>query len=101
MDEARQVRQFWFGHLPLSPLELKARMTLWFGDGDAAHLQRQRDETIAERFGALLERAARGELDAWADGPRRRLSLILLFDQFTRNIHRGTVRAFAHDEQAL
>jgi uncharacterized protein (DUF924 family) len=53
------------------------------------------------RFGALVERAARGELASWADGPRRRLSLILLLDQFPRNMFRGTARAFATDAQAL
>ena len=53
------------------------------------------------RFGALLERAARGELDAWADGPRRRLSLVILLDQFPRHIFRGTARAFDYDAQAL
>ncbi len=44
---------------------------------------------------------SKGELAQWADGPRRRLSLILLLDQFPRNIYRGTARAFAGDEQAL
>jgi uncharacterized protein (DUF924 family) len=53
------------------------------------------------RFGGLVERAARGKLAGWADGPRRRLSLILLLDQFPRNMFRGTARAFATDPQAL
>jgi uncharacterized protein (DUF924 family) len=48
-----------------------------------------------------VERAALGELASWADSPRRCLSLILLLDQFPRNIHRGTARAFASDDQAL
>jgi uncharacterized protein (DUF924 family) len=60
-----------------------------------------RDDHIRVRFGALVERAARGELASWADGPRRRLSLILLLDQFPRNMFRGTARAFATDAQAL
>src|SRR6202008_2651798 len=38
---------------------------------------------------------------SWADGPRRRLSLILLLDQFPRNMFRGTARAFGRDSQAL
>jgi len=59
--------------------------------------------TRAPRCGsdALFERAAGGELAGWADGPRRRLSLVLLLDQFPRNMFRGTARAFAYDAAAL
>ena len=99
MDEARTVRNFWFGRPPLTAAGLERRLCLWFG-GDEAAL-RERDQLIRARFGALLERAASGELASWADGPRRRLSLIVLFDQFPRHIFRGTARAFAYDEQAL
>jgi len=100
MDEARSIRDFWFGTQPLSAAELNRRMRFWFGADDAA-LRARRDATIRTRFAALLERAAAGELSAWADGPRRRLSLVLLLDQFPRHIYRGTARAFAYDEQAL
>lgn len=99
MDEARGVREFWFGKLPLSPEALAARMDFWFGE-DASSLA-VRDAEIRARFGELLERAAGGRLESWADGPRRRLSLILLLDQFPRNIFRGTARAFAYDSRAL
>ena len=100
MDEARSVRDFWFGPLPLSAQELTRRMRFWFG-AEPSEVRQRRDETIRARFAGLLERAAAGELSAWADGPRRRLSLIILLDQFPRNIYRGTARAFAHDAQAL
>jgi uncharacterized protein (DUF924 family) len=98
MDEALEVRRFWFGRLPLKPDAMKARLALWFGG--AGEPQRA-DELIRSRFGALIERAAAGELAAWADSPRRRLSLILLLDQFPRHVHRGTARAFATDLDAL
>lgn len=97
MDEARSIRDFWFGKLPLSAEALNRRMRFWFGN-EGVH---ERDEQIRLRFGALLERAARGQLDPWADGPRRRLSLVILLDQFPRHIFRGTARAFDHDAQAL
>ena len=100
MDEARQVRDFWFGQLPLSAAGLNRRMRFWFGDESSAVRQR-RDEQIRRRFGELFERAAGGELAGWADGPRRRLSLVLLLDQFPRNMFRGTARAFAYDAAAL
>ena len=96
MDEARAVREYWFGTAPLTPAALDARMQFWFGGAGAPQ-----DEEIRARFGTLVERAAAGELDGWAGGPRRRLSLILLLDQFPRNIFRHTPRAFAFDQQAL
>src|SRR6185503_1864637 len=89
MDDARKVRDFWFGKTPLSPEQLPRRMKLWFGYA-GAETQRQVDEALRTRFGALVARAIEGELVQWADGPRRRLSLILLLDQFPRNIYRGT-----------
>ena len=95
MDEARLVREYWFGVQPLTAEALDRRMDFWFG------AEAGRDAEIRERFGALLEQAAAGELSAWSDGPRRRLSLILLLDQFPRNMFRGTAQAFAYDEQAL
>ena len=98
MDEARSVREFWFGKLPLSPQALGERMGFWFGEDE---LTARRDEQIRSRFGELFERAAAGELESWADGPRRRLSLIILLDQFPRNLFRGGARAFAFDEKAL
>ena len=98
MDEALEVRRFWFGRLPLKPDGVKERLALWFGSG--ADEQRT-DELVRSRFGALVERAAAGGLATWADSPRRRLSLILLLDQFPRHVHRGTERAFATDREAL
>jgi uncharacterized protein (DUF924 family) len=101
MDEARQVRDFWFGKLPLSAQALNQRLALWFPEDESTNVVRERDEAIRARFGGLAERAAIGELASWADSPRRCLSLILLLDQFPRNLYRGTARAFACDEQAL
>src|SRR6266404_5755230 len=100
MDEALSVREFWFGRLPLSADALNRRMPFWFG-GPPSEFGRLRDEHIRERFGELLEQAASGALASWADGPRRRLSLILLLDQFPRNMFRGSARAFAYDAKAL
>ncbi len=76
-------------------------MHLWFGDDSAPELQAQTDENIRLRFGALAADAAAGRLTAWAGSPRRRLALILLLDQFPRNLHRGTAEAFAQDAEAL
>ena len=96
MDEARALREYWFGAQPLDAAGFARRMDFWFSDGSA-----DRDEEIRTRFGGLLEQAAAGRLAAWADGPRRRLSLIILLDQFPRHMFRGSARAFDHDAQAL
>ncbi len=58
------------------------------------------DQAIGRRFDACVDGALRGALDAWATTPRGRLALILLLDQFPRNIHRGSPGAFAGDAMA-
>lgn len=113
MEDALRVREFWFGSLvkprsgkkPASPAgrpaELERRLALWFPGHSKLQLREQQDATIAAQFSQLTERAISGALASWADSPRRRLSLIILLDQFPRQIFRGKARAFAGDEQAL
>jgi uncharacterized protein (DUF924 family) len=101
MDEARQVREFWFGKLPLTAQALKQRVNLWFPGDEKPEDLKKLDGIIRTRFGPLVLRATQGELASWADSPRRCLSLIILLDQFPRNMFRGTARAFATDSQAL
>src|SRR5262249_28740186 len=67
---------------------------MWFGDG------RKYDAEIREKFGALHERAKRGELGSWTATPRGLMALIILLDQMSRHIHRGTPLAFAQDPAA-
>jgi uncharacterized protein (DUF924 family) len=98
---AQDVLDFWFGREPTDPRTLTQHMRMWFGGDDPPEVRRLRDEDIERRFGELVLRAAGGELDAWASSPHRRLALILLQDQFPRNIYRGTAQAFELDEQAL
>ncbi|WP_310741127.1 DUF924 family protein [Ideonella aquatica] len=59
------------------------------------------DATVAERFADLLMAARKGELSGWRTSPRGRLAEIIVLDQFSRNIHRGTAHAFAGDAAAL
>ena len=101
MDDARRIREFWFGKLPLSRAALEERMQVWFAAQESREKVRAHDALLAVEFGARVVAALDGRLASWADGPRRRLSLILLLDQFPRNIYRGTARAVAGDAQAL
>lgn len=59
------------------------------------------DAQIRERFGDTLSRAARGELSDWRESAQGRLAEIIVLDQFSRNIYRGTPAAFAQDAVAL
>lgn len=70
-------------------------MRLWFQGGAEV------DREIRERFGADVERARKGELNDWANTPRGRLALIVLLDQFSRNLYRGSGEAFARDSLSL
>jgi uncharacterized protein (DUF924 family) len=66
----------------------------WFSKNDRF------DDKISERFGPLHHSAARRELDDWTAEPRGALALLLLLDQFPRNMYRGSGHAFATDPLA-
>lgn len=91
--QSQDVWQFWFPRLPRGEHAAMVRQWEWWFRGGA-------DAQIVERFAPLLERAARGELDTWSGEPRSRLALILILDQFSRSIYRGTAQAFAQDSKA-
>lgn len=97
---AAHVLQFWFGSGTWNAQRLQERTRFWFG-GDGAEAQATRDSEIRLHLEPMLERAARGDFTSWADSPKRRLALILLFDQVPRNAYRGTPAAFAFDREAL
>jgi uncharacterized protein (DUF924 family) len=89
------ILSFWFKEQELSAPQVDRRMDIWFGE-DAVF-----DHEIKKEFAADVEQASAGELDHWAHQPRGRLALILLLDQFRRNIYRNTADAFAMDKVAL
>ena len=91
LDAIDEILAFWFPEEDTD--EGAARR--WFTRDDAF------DESIRTRFGALVEQALAGELGGeWAATPRGRLAHVLLLDQFTRNLFRGSPRAFAGDARA-
>jgi len=89
------VLAYWFGHEAGNSATAEAQKKLWWSK-DAVI-----DAEIREHFGKLVATAAGGAHREWARDPRGRLALILLFDQFPRNIYRDTPQAFAHDSLAL
>ena len=96
LNEIDQVLDFWFGACGADGTLDRAKQKMWFGDG------RKFDAVIRKRFGKLHRRAARSELDAdWAATPRGRIALIVVLDQFSRHIHRGTGTAFEQDRKSV
>ena len=92
-SDPEAILDFWFG-APGSAEHGSARK-VWFAKDDVF------DAEIRTRFGPLVERALRGELEAWGEAAPSALAQVLLLDQFTRNIFRGTPRAFAGDPRGL
>lgn len=85
----------WFGATRTNPDRIPERLDRWFQpDPDW-------DAELEARFGAACRAAENGRLDELAGTAQGRLALILLLDQFPRNLYRGTARAFACDDQAL
>lgn len=81
----RDVLDFWFAAGPEK----------WFAK-DAGF-----DAEIAKRFGALHAQGSTGALDEWANDGQGALALLILLDQFSRNLYRNDHRAFTQDAQAL
>lgn len=80
------VLRFWFE---------ESKPYQWFRRDDAF------DAAIKARFGALYRAASEGRLEVWRAHPVYSLSLIILLDQFSRNLFRGDPRTFAQDDHAL
>lgn len=89
----RDILDFWF--LPLGDPEYGKTRELWWKSTP------ELDAEITSKFGDALARAAMGALDGWVNSPDGALALIVLCDQFSRNIHRRTAQAFAIDAKAL
>ena len=85
-EKASEVLEFWFA---------ETRPHQWFAKDPAF------DDLVQQRFLRLIRQAIAGELDSWSAEPCRALALVLLLDQFPRQIWRDSAMAFAGDPQAL
>jgi alkyl hydroperoxide reductase subunit AhpC/uncharacterized protein (DUF924 family) len=73
-------------------------LTLWFGKSE------ETDQEIWRRFGADVDLASRGHYDHWAmslEHPRLLVALVIMLDQFPRNIHRDTEQMYGYDARCL
>jgi uncharacterized protein (DUF924 family) len=87
------VLEFWFA--PPGSREFGRPRRSWFEKSEAF------DTEIRARFGALIDAANSGALDAWRTTPHAALALAVVLDQFSRNAHRGQPAAFASDDLAI
>lgn len=95
MADPERILKYWFGDLQ-GPTDFDAsKAKLWWMGGEAV------DREIRTSFGKDYAAAKAGELDHWLSEPRSALALIILLDQFSRNLGRGTPEAFANDSAAL
>lgn len=93
-DEAVSgILQFWFNGIE-DGFDVGGQTDLWFKGSEAV------DREIRQRFGGLVESALAGELSHWQQHRDSALALVILLDQFTRNIYRGSADAFAGDARA-
>lgn len=89
------VLEYWLGDAETSAEESKRRSKRWYG------FNPEIDQQITHRFKATLLEAETGKLDSWSNSPTGSLALVILLDQMSRNIYRGTAAAFKNDETAL
>ncbi|MDX1755622.1 MAG: DUF924 family protein [Marinobacter sp.] len=91
MFAAQDVLDYWFGPLDELGLSDGYHRNRWFQSS------RSFDREVRRRFSSLVLVASENGLRDWRDQPSGRLAEIILLDQFTRNIYRGTDLAFAND----
>jgi uncharacterized protein (DUF924 family) len=94
MNRIDDILLFWLGDLSENSFPTN-KFGLWFANDP------ELDARIRDTFGDDIEAAARGDYDDWKGTPRGRLALLILLDQFTRNVFRGTADAFKYDPIAL
>ncbi|MBL6691376.1 MAG: DUF924 domain-containing protein [Pseudomonadales bacterium] len=90
-----EIIDYWLGTDQLSVESMKRQWKLWYS------VNTETDNTIRERFGDALHEAESGNLEPWQATPDGSLALVILLDQFTRNLYRGTPDAWRNDTKAL
>jgi uncharacterized protein (DUF924 family) len=94
MSRAEDILAFWFDESQDNQAYCEERRQLWFAQAP------QFDQEIRDRFTNDYQLAAERQLMDWQEVPRPALALIILLDQFPRNMFRGDSRAFATDPLA-
>ncbi|RYZ57769.1 MAG: DUF924 domain-containing protein [Proteobacteria bacterium] len=88
------ILDFWFGPLDAEGMASEKKMKNWFAKDDDF------DKSIKSLYGNLMELAPMGAYDLWGKTPEGRVALLIVLDQFPRNLFRGKARSFYTDEKA-
>ncbi len=85
MEKASEILEFWLSKGP----------RIWWSKDETT------DREIATKFGDLHQAACQGELQGWQGEANSALAMVILLDQFSRNLFRGSSKSFEQDDQAL
>lgn len=95
MAGSADILDFWFGETGSLAERIASHSRLWWSKSESI------DQEIRERFGSDLVALLAGELEQWKASAEGWLAMIILADQFSRNMYRDDARAFAQDDLAL
>jgi uncharacterized protein (DUF924 family) len=95
MERSEDILHYWFGNVEETTLPSKEREQIWFGGDEAT------DKEIKDKFYPDFMKSINGGFDDWCETPRGCLAVIIMLDQFSRHIYRGTGKAFEQDHRAL
>ena len=95
MLEPQQVLDYWLGDTQHDPGTVSEKSRMWYSSVTAV------DQYIDDTFGEVLELAGNSKLPSWLESPTGQLAIVILLDQFTRNLNRGSKHAWKNDGLAL
>ncbi len=95
MSKIEEILEYWIGLPDIDPQNWCEKTKLWYASNP------QLDERIRERFGTELCAAEQGHRDTWRQSAKGSLALLILYDQFSRNLYRGTAAVYRNDAKAV
>ncbi len=95
MADYSALLTFWFGEHERDGEVIEAQSPLWWDKKD------ETDRAIKRHFSGVLSEALEGLLDHWLNTPEGYLAMIILLDQLSRSMYRGSAKSFSQDETAL
>ena len=94
MEEAEEILSFWFGELDARGCASREQRERWWTKSEDF------DQTIRSRFSGIYDSIVAGKRESWRNAPRTALAYVIVLDQFSRNMFRGTPKMFAADALA-
>lgn len=94
IQDSESIVEYWLGAAENNPQLAATCGELWYGTDVAV------DQHIKKTYGETLLKAESGKLDNWVLDPQSGLALVILLDQFSRNIYRGSADAYKNDAHA-